>query len=143
MSLLVDPQHFDSEYRKQVADEIRREQAAEQVISDMADQHAEALRLLWRRGDGVGGGILQLFAERLGLPASCARSPAIYRKAKISGDLRRAVFERDAYRCVNCAGFIDLTCDHRVPESKGGQTKLDNLQTMCRSCNSRKGVRND
>ncbi|MVT28523.1 HNH endonuclease [Acidovorax citrulli] len=45
------------------------------------------------------------------------------------------------YRCVSCGGFKDLTCDHIHPESKGGPTTLDNLQTMCRPCNSKKGVR--
>ena len=64
-----------------------------------------------------------------------------YIKAKIPAALRTAVFERDAYRCVACEGYRDLTCDHIVPESKGGPTSLENLQAMCRSCNSSKGNR--
>ena|SRR3990167_267447 len=63
------------------------------------------------------------------------------RKDKISYDLRRQVFERDAYRCVSCKGWHDLTCDHIIPESKGGLTISGNLQTMCRVCNSRKATR--
>jgi hypothetical protein len=143
MSLLIDPNDFDAAYQERNAADIRREAEAEQAILDMADKYGDAIRLLWNRGNGTGGGIMQMLADRLGLATSYGRQPAAYRKAKINGDLRRAVFERDAYRCVACAGFRDLTCDHRVPESKGGPTTLDNLQTMCRPCNSSKGARND
>lgn len=62
------------------------------------------------------------------------------KKVKIPRSMAKAVFERDAYRCVTCGSHIDLTCDHVIPESKGGPATLDNLQTMCRSCNCRKGV---
>ena len=62
-------------------------------------------------------------------------------KERITRNLTKQVFERDAYRCVTCAGHIDLTCDHVIPESKGGETSLENLQTMCRPCNSSKGAR--
>lgn len=69
------------------------------------------------------------------------RPAAGYRKDVISRSLAKQVFERDAYRCIDCGTHIDLCCDHVIPESKGGPTTLDNLQTMCRRCNSRKGVR--
>lgn len=62
-------------------------------------------------------------------------------KAKIPRALAKQVFERDAYRCVTCGGHNDLTCDHVVAESQGGETSFENLQTMCRTCNSRKGAR--
>ncbi len=64
-----------------------------------------------------------------------------YRKQSIPRGLRTQVFERDEYRCVTCGDYHNLTVDHVVPESKGGPTELDNLQTMCRSCNSKKGTR--
>jgi 5-methylcytosine-specific restriction endonuclease McrA len=53
----------------------------------------------------------------------------------------RDVFERDAYRCVVCGTWLDLTVDHIIPRARGGTNEFGNLQTLCRSCNSRKGTR--
>lgn len=61
-------------------------------------------------------------------------------KSKIYHVLRRKVLERDKYRCVECGTHIDLSIDHIHPESKGGGLAMDNLQTLCRSCNIRKGA---
>ena len=66
--------------------------------------------------------------------------PAPRPKQKISASLRWDVFKRDDFRCRNCGTRDDLSCDHIFPESRGGETTLDNLQTLCRSCNSRKGA---
>jgi 5-methylcytosine-specific restriction endonuclease McrA len=35
--------------------------------------------------------------------------------------------------------LILMTVDHRIPKSKGGSDDLSNLQTMCHSCNHKKG----
>ena len=64
-----------------------------------------------------------------------------YRKKTITRLIRKQVFERDAYRCKHCETHFDLTVDHIIPESKGGTLSLSNLQTLCRSCNSSKGVK--
>lgn len=55
--------------------------------------------------------------------------------------VRREVYERDQYRCVECGTVADLTIDHIVPYSLGGPDTPDNLRTLCRPCNSRKGNR--
>jgi hypothetical protein len=64
-----------------------------------------------------------------------------YKKVVIPQWLRTEVFERDGYACKHCGVRKHLRADHILPESKGGPTTLDNLQTLCRSCNSRKGGR--
>lgn len=63
-------------------------------------------------------------------------------RASIPGwsKIRRLVFERDNYTCKYC-GVEDLKsphCDHVVPVSQGGSSKMDNLTTSCRSCNNSK-----
>lgn len=62
-------------------------------------------------------------------------------KASIPTDLRWAVWERDDFRCRHCGTRRRLSIDHIIPESQGGPTELDNLQTLCMPCNSRKGAR--
>jgi 5-methylcytosine-specific restriction endonuclease McrA len=69
------------------------------------------------------------------------RSTGSKKNHKISPQLRRAVLERDKYRCQNCGGWEDLGVDHKMPRSKGGEDTLDNLQAMCNPCNSAKGDR--
>jgi hypothetical protein len=54
--------------------------------------------------------------------------------------LRYSVFKRDNFKCVCCGSeFVkDLEVDHIMPVSKGGSNSLDNLQTLCNECNSKK-----
>lgn len=54
---------------------------------------------------------------------------------------RVAVYARDGGACVFCDTTESLSIDHIVPWSKGGAHAMSNFQTLCRSCNSRKGNR--
>lgn len=49
------------------------------------------------------------------------------------------VFLRDRFSCQYCGDKADLTFDHVVPRSKGGQTRWDNVVTACGKCNLKKG----
>jgi predicted restriction endonuclease len=62
------------------------------------------------------------------------------RKQPIPTKLRLQVIDRDNGRCRACGiGDRDaLQADHITPESKGGKTRLDNLQALCGVCNNRK-----
>jgi 5-methylcytosine-specific restriction endonuclease McrA len=51
------------------------------------------------------------------------------------------VFLRDRFTCQYCGSREDLTFDHLLPRSKGGQTTWDNVVTACSPCNLRKGDR--
>ena len=66
---------------------------------------------------------------------------AFYIKGKIPKALRQQVLERDGHRCVECESIKRLSVDHIIPERLGGETVLENLQTMCRPCNSEKGIK--
>jgi len=49
------------------------------------------------------------------------------------------VFLRDRFSCQYCGAKEDLTFDHVIPRSKGGQTRWDNVTTACAPCNLAKG----
>lgn len=59
----------------------------------------------------------------------------------IPDDVRWTVWERDDFSCRHCGARRHLSIDHIVAVVKGGTNELDNLQTLCRSCNSKKGSR--
>ena len=49
------------------------------------------------------------------------------------------VFLRDRFMCQYCGCKDDLTFDHLIPRSRGGQTRWDNVVTACAPCNLSKG----
>jgi len=57
---------------------------------------------------------------------------------------RSAIMLRDAHTCQYCGempGRKELTVDHVVPRSQGGEHSWQNLVTACKVCNQRKGSR--
>jgi 5-methylcytosine-specific restriction endonuclease McrA len=54
---------------------------------------------------------------------------------------RRNVMRRDFFTCQYCGAKHELTLDHVIPRSKGGQHGWDNVVTACRDCNQKKGDR--
>ncbi|MBY0610600.1 MAG: HNH endonuclease [Beijerinckiaceae bacterium] len=48
------------------------------------------------------------------------------------------VFLRDRFTCQYCGAQEELTFDHVVPRSKGGQTVWENVVAACSPCNLRK-----
>jgi 5-methylcytosine-specific restriction endonuclease McrA len=62
------------------------------------------------------------------------------RREPIPREVRRAVFERDGGRCVDCGGNFDIQYDHLIPFSMGGASTAENLQILCADCNREKGA---
>ena len=62
-------------------------------------------------------------------------------KRNINLRLRFLVMKRDNFKCCNCGRSpsttpgLELHIDHIKPWSKGGETTIDNLQTLCSDCN--------
>ena len=57
---------------------------------------------------------------------------------------KRTVYERQNHRCAICGeefAYEDMDGDHVTPWWKGGRTKIENLQMLCRTCNLKKGGR--
>lgn len=69
------------------------------------------------------------------------RGPHAKQRQAIPTEVRRAVYERDGYQCLHCGTTENLSLDHIHPWSLGGSDDPENLQTLCRPCNSRKGAR--
>ncbi len=61
----------------------------------------------------------------------------------IPDDIRWSVWERDNFTCKKCGTRKFLSIDHIIPKSKGGETTIENCQTLCRRCNSKKGAKNE
>ncbi len=68
-------------------------------------------------------------------------SPGHKTKRDINLRLRFKVLQRDNFKCCICGASpakdpsVVLHIDHKKPWSKGGETVLDNLQTLCEKCN--------
>ena len=62
------------------------------------------------------------------------------RKMKTGGEFTRkewlSLCKKYDYRCLRCNKRKPLTADHVVPVSKGGTSNIDNIQPLCRECNS-------
>ncbi len=76
--------------------------------------------------------------ERAHTALALDQEPA-QRREPIPREVKRAVFERDGGRCVECDASFDLQYDHVIPVSMGGATTVQNLQLLCAPCNQSKG----
>ncbi|MBO5870140.1 MAG: HNH endonuclease [Clostridia bacterium] len=70
-----------------------------------------------------------------------AKQGATTKSRRISNKLRYQVLKRDNFKCCACGASpakdptVELHIDHIIPWSKGGETTLENLQTLCSRCN--------
>lgn len=64
---------------------------------------------------------------------------------QVGARLRFRVFQRDRFKCIACGRSpathlaVVLHADHIVAVALGGKTVIENLQTLCESCNLGKG----
>ena len=56
-------------------------------------------------------------------------------------DVRAAIFKKYGKQCLSCGSKENISLDHIMPVTKGGLNDLDNLQPLCKSCNSRKATK--
>jgi 5-methylcytosine-specific restriction endonuclease McrA len=52
---------------------------------------------------------------------------------------RHMVYSRDNHQCQYCGSIKNLTIDHVMPRSRGGNNSWTNLVTACMPCNTHKG----
>jgi len=72
---------------------------------------------------------------------AASTSPAARKREPIPRDARKAVWERDEGKCVECGSDFDIQYDHVIPFSMGGASTVENLQLLCARCNQAKGGR--
>lgn len=60
-------------------------------------------------------------------------------RMKVNDSLRYDVLKRDGFKCQICGSSVNdgvkLHVDHIFPVSRGGQTTMNNLRTLCSRCN--------
>tara|TARA_B100001939_G_scaffold345634_1_gene362635 strand:- start:4576 stop:5016 length:441 start_codon:yes stop_codon:yes gene_type:complete len=57
-------------------------------------------------------------------------------------DLRKMFYKSYGKSCKYCRKKLtirNMVCDHIIPLAKNGDSTVDNLQLICKSCNTRKG----
>jgi 5-methylcytosine-specific restriction endonuclease McrA len=52
---------------------------------------------------------------------------------------RNMIYKRDGHSCQYCGSTRNLTIDHVIPRSRGGQDTWENLVSCCDKCNVSKG----
>lgn len=60
------------------------------------------------------------------------------KEGRVSPSERRMIFERDKV-CKTCGSDQELELDHIVSLISGGEHCVENLQVLCKTCNTRKG----
>lgn len=77
------------------------------------------------------------------IPAIQLRSKKVGVECKLTlNQLRTLIYNNYGSPCKFCGRPLvinNFVLDHIVPISRGGSSNLDNLQLICKSCNTRKG----
>jgi len=49
------------------------------------------------------------------------------------------IYGNECKYCPKILSYRNIACDHIIPISKDGDSTVDNLQLICKACNTRKG----
>lgn len=86
----------------------------------------------------------RVLTKRRGQPVSPEIKPNDEQRNELTDEIKRQVFARDNFTCICCGKEqrkgVPLNADHIRPVSMGGNNAVSNLQTLCRHCNTVKGV---
>ena len=82
--------------------------------------------------------------DRRGISAPLNVEPEALQGEELTDNIRQQVFVRDNYMCLCCGKRrrrgVTLHADHILPIAMGGKNAVSNLQTLCKNCNTAKGV---
>jgi hypothetical protein len=116
---------------------------------ELTSEHSSISQSPYNRRFGSWTGALQEFVNYMNeegvVPVSDQKiikeSPARKTGRDPSLRLRYKVLKRDGFKCVSCGASpatdagVELQVDHNIPWSKGGETVIENLRTLCSRCN--------
>ncbi|XP_030453052.2 uncharacterized protein LOC115674707 isoform X2 [Syzygium oleosum] len=93
--------------------------------------------------------VLEYYDQTVNSPSGSFYIPAVLRvphllqvvkRRRVKSNLsRKNILYRDSYTCQYCSSGENLTIDHVLPISGGGEWTWENLVTACSKCNSKKG----
>ncbi|KAL1213801.1 hypothetical protein V5N11_009979 [Cardamine amara subsp. amara] len=93
--------------------------------------------------------VLEYYDQTVNSPSGSFCIPAVLRvphllqvvkRRRVKNSLsRKNILLRDDYTCQYCSSRENLTIDHVIPISRGGEWTWQNLVAACSRCNSRKG----
>ena len=124
----------------------------DEVTTELARSYLEKLNLSGKNFNNTKSAlnsVFKLLLTETGMYSSpfeyvlsrLASQPRHKTSRTISDRMRFLVLKRDNYKCCACGASpakdpsVVLHVDHIIPWSKGGETTLDNLQTLCSKCN--------
>lgn len=84
------------------------------------------------------GILIWMTAIQLATQNLIARQDASADVRRIPRDVRQRVWQRYGGRCAECNATNYLEFDHIIPVAKGGGCTDNNIQLLCRGCNSKK-----
>ena len=58
----------------------------------------------------------------------------------VAVQVKADVWKMGQGKCHNCGSTYALEIDHILPYARGGKTRTENLQLLCRACNQRRGL---
>lgn len=88
---------------------------------------------------GVAGALVRSAARRAN--QTLVQQPTDAPSRHIPRDVRQRVWQRCGGRCVECGATHYLEFDHIIPHARGGSSTDQNVQLLCRGCNSLKSDR--
>ncbi len=93
-------------------------------------------------GELVNGNLKNSYIEEKRVVERSSKESLVRRTRREVGlTLRYQILKRDNFKCCMCGASpakdpsVELHIDHIKPWSKGGETTIENLQTLCSKCN--------
>lgn len=120
--------------------EIDKKAQAKYQLKKQAKAPADASNLRKVRAGPVASVRKGVSSDYLRCRSHTARARASGSSGRFNENEWRELCRRHDNKCACCGEHKPLTADHVISLATGGTNTIDNIQPLCRSCNSRKGA---